>query len=138
MLLIFFKLFHYRFSQSKMSTWLWIEDIAGKAENFLNQVSIYYFCHYIPLSFISLYLRNFNCQTLYTYILTFTQIDQNTAAILVEQDVATTSKTSPSVSISENQSNQNKNTKIILAENFPHMVIQHRENESKYLSLFFI
>ena len=52
--------------------------------------------------------------------------------------MATTSKTSPLVSISENQSNQNRNNKIILAENFPHMVIQHRENESKYLSLFFM
>ena len=52
--------------------------------------------------------------------------------------MATTSKTSPSVFISENQSNKNKNDKIILAENFPHMVIQHQENESKYESLFFM
>ena len=48
-----------------MSTWLWIEDIAGKAENFLNQVSsisiLFLPIHtYLLLLYI---LRNFNCQT---------------------------------------------------------------------------
>ena len=97
-----------------MSTWLWIEDMAEKAEQLLNQVLN------VMFSFSDMCQIICNSEEQCMIFIIF-QIDQNTAAFVdtnetpAKDDVRNSDQDKPNESL--------ENAKKVLVENHPHIVI---------------
>ena len=103
-----------------MSTWLWIEDMAEKAEQLLNQVLNVMF----SFSDMCQIICNSEEQCM---IFTISQIDKNTAALVdtnetpAKDDVRNSDQEKPNESL--------ENAKKVLVENHPHIVIPIQTSE---------